>query len=245
MSEREDADAATPLTTGARGSESCALCEAHASVAAAKGPERPRSDKLLPWLLAFAISGPFALLVDGAERWISLGLFAGLIVGAALVWHSRRASERHTVTALAATVERLASEADDRVNMVVKQFQWAVSDVVNLREELRRATAAKADLEARLQQSRLPVPLPEHQGQPRLDRELAEEEGRLRQRLMDELVAFEKQLAERLNDQEERLAQWWDEAERLAQQRFAAVGAQSQRPGNQNQEPCTRTRARE
>jgi hypothetical protein len=30
----------------------------------------------------------------------------------------------------------------------------------------------------------------------------------------------------RLNDQEERVAKWWDEAERIAQQRFAKLSAQ-------------------
>jgi hypothetical protein len=41
---------------------------------------------------------------------------------------------------------------------------------------------------------------------------------------MKELVEFEHQLGERLREQEERLAKWWDEAEQLTKQRFAEFG---------------------
>src|SRR5439155_1673736 len=43
----------------------------------------------------------------------------------------------------------------------------------------------------------------------------------LHAQVMTELVEFEHQLGERLREQEERLAKWWDEAEQLTKQRFA------------------------
>jgi hypothetical protein len=58
----------------------------------------------------------------------------------------------------------------------------------------------------------------------RVEREMADERERFRDRLMQELVAFEEQLGLRLREQEERLTRWWDEAEQMAAQRFAALG---------------------
>jgi hypothetical protein len=45
---------------------------------------------------------------------------------------------------------------------------------------------------------------------------------------MEELVEFEQQLGERLREQEERLAKWWDEAEQLTKKRFADFGLSSE-----------------
>src|SRR5712691_6981772 len=58
----------------------------------------------------------------------------------------------------------------------------------------------------------------------RTERQLAEEKERFHTQLMAELVEFEHQLGERLREQEERLAKWWDEAEQLTKERFAAFG---------------------
>ena len=58
----------------------------------------------------------------------------------------------------------------------------------------------------------------------RVERELSEEEGRFGRRLIGELVAFEEQLGLRLREQEERIARWWEEADRIAKERFAALG---------------------
>jgi len=58
----------------------------------------------------------------------------------------------------------------------------------------------------------------------RTERQLADEKERFHAQLMQELVEFEHQLGERLREQEERLAKWWDEAEQLTKERFAAFG---------------------
>jgi hypothetical protein len=60
--------------------------------------------------------------------------------------------------------------------------------------------------------------------QEKTERQLAEEKERFHAGLLKELVEFEHQLGERLREQEERLAKWWDEAEQLTKQRFAELG---------------------
>lgn len=57
----------------------------------------------------------------------------------------------------------------------------------------------------------------------RVEQELAQEKERFSEKLMNELVAFEEQLGLRLKEQEERLSRWWDEAEQMMDQRFAAL----------------------
>ena len=57
----------------------------------------------------------------------------------------------------------------------------------------------------------------------RIEAELASEEQRFSDRLLGQLKEFEFQLGERQREQEQRLVQWWDEAEQLARQRVAAL----------------------
>lgn len=54
----------------------------------------------------------------------------------------------------------------------------------------------------------------------RVTGELAAEEQRFADRLMRQLSEFEIQLGERLREQEQKLAGWWSEAERLADERM-------------------------
>ena len=57
----------------------------------------------------------------------------------------------------------------------------------------------------------------------RVTGELAAEEQRFADRLMRQLSEFEAQLGERLREQEQKLAGWWSEAERLADDRMRAA----------------------
>ena len=54
----------------------------------------------------------------------------------------------------------------------------------------------------------------------RVSGDLAAEERRFAERLMRQLNEFESQLGERLREQEQKLAGWWSEAERLADERI-------------------------
>jgi hypothetical protein len=49
------------------------------------------------------------------------------------------------------------------------------------------------------------------------------EEQRFSERLLRQLKEFEFQLGERQREQEQRLIQWWDEAEQLARQKVATL----------------------
>jgi len=57
----------------------------------------------------------------------------------------------------------------------------------------------------------------------RIAAELRSEEERFHERLLRQLKEFESQLAERIRKQDETLARWWDEAEKVARQRVAAL----------------------
>lgn len=57
----------------------------------------------------------------------------------------------------------------------------------------------------------------------RVTGELQAEEQRFADRLMRQLTEFETQLGERLREQELKLAGWWSEAERLADERMRAA----------------------
>lgn len=112
-------------------------------------------------------------------------------------------------------LDRAVAQTDRRVDQwLVDQERRLVAGLdlmlVQLKEQ-RRAEAAR--LEAWKIEER-----------ERVQHTLAEEEERFRERLMSELTAFEEQLALRLYEQEERLARWWDQAEQVAQARFADLG---------------------
>jgi hypothetical protein len=56
---------------------------------------------------------------------------------------------RHiAATTLASATDELKAEADQRVAMVIRQFEWAVNDVANLRDALKRAQESRATAEA-------------------------------------------------------------------------------------------------
>ena len=57
----------------------------------------------------------------------------------------------------------------------------------------------------------------------RIEAELIAEEQRFSDRLLRQLKEFEFQLGERQREQEQRLIQWWDEAEQLARQKVAGL----------------------
>ena len=98
---------------------------------------------------------------------------------------------------------------------------------VELVETRRRYEAAEVELQAELERRR-------HEEAERLEiwrlsereaslAELAAEESHFSDRLMRQLKEFEFQLGERQREHEQRLAQWWEEAEQLARQRVAAL----------------------
>jgi len=112
-------------------------------------------------------------------------------------------------------LDRAVAQTDRRVDQWLADQQSRLVAGLDLMlaqlKEQRRAEAARLEVWTSEERERV-------------QRTLAEEEERFRERLMNELTAFEEQLALRLYEQEERLARWWDQAEQVAQARFADLG---------------------
>jgi hypothetical protein len=127
----------------------CALCDAH-SKAAQRHTTRPhiRTKRYLPWIAPLALCAALIPFVDGAARGLLAGTIIGLGGGAGLAWLTTRVNRHIAAATLASATEELKAEADQRVAMVIRQFEWAVNDVANLRDALKRAQDARATAEA-------------------------------------------------------------------------------------------------
>jgi hypothetical protein len=127
----------------------CALCDAH-SKAALRHTARPhvRTVRYLPWLAPLVLCVVLIPLVDGIARGLFAGIAVGLAAGAGLSWLTTRVNRHIAATTLASATEDLKAEADQRVAMVIRQFEWAVNDVANLSDALKRAQDSRATAEA-------------------------------------------------------------------------------------------------
>ncbi|TMC46628.1 MAG: hypothetical protein E6J23_02230, partial [Chloroflexi bacterium] len=127
----------------------CALCDAH-SKAAERHTARPhvRTQRYLPWIAPLALCAVLIPFVDGVARGLFAGIVVGLAAGAALAWLSTRVNLHIAAKTLASATDELKAEADQRVAMVIRQFEWAVNDVANLRDALKRAQDSRATAEA-------------------------------------------------------------------------------------------------
>src|SRR6184192_779887 len=145
--EREDDKVNGPMQH--RIGHECALCDAH-SKAAERHTVRPhvRTQRYLPWLAPFALCVLLVPFVDGVARGLLGGIVVGLAAGAALSWLTTRVNRHIAATTLASATDELKAEADQRVAMVIRQFEWAVNDVANLRDALKRAQDSRATAEA-------------------------------------------------------------------------------------------------
>ncbi|TME98325.1 MAG: hypothetical protein E6I40_00355 [Chloroflexi bacterium] len=109
---------------------------------------RPRLDdptEIVPVVLVLALSLPVSLLVGVPTLGVGVGLVLGAIVGGAIAVETYRVAAHETRRKLA----EADAEADRRVVLVTRQYEWAVNDVANLRDALRRSQTALAATEAR------------------------------------------------------------------------------------------------
>ena len=127
----------------------CVLCDAHTE-AAKRHTARPRhrNERYLPWAAPLTLCVVLIPFVDGLARGLFLGIAIGLAAGAGLAWVTIGVNRHIAAKTLASTTEELKAEADQRVAMVIRQFEWAVNDVANLRDALKRAQDARASAEA-------------------------------------------------------------------------------------------------
>lgn len=121
----------------------CPLCATHSTTRAARRPDR--YEALLPWAAVFGAAVVLASVGVGSDRWFGTGAVAGLIAGATLAILNVRRALGAARAAHDVTVAELGEEADTRVSMVVRQFEWAINDLAKLKRSQERAQVT-ADL---------------------------------------------------------------------------------------------------
>jgi hypothetical protein len=136
----------TGVTALAHDAHGCALCAANASAAHDYAPtKRDRRDELLPWAVALTVGVLIASFGVGGDRWFGFGAVIGVVAGAAFAYQGLRRALAESGALHDAAVKTLNTEADDRVAMVIRQFEWAVNDLAKLKRDQDRAQVT-ADL---------------------------------------------------------------------------------------------------
>jgi hypothetical protein len=136
----------TGVTAVAHDAHACALCAANASAAHEHAPaKRDRRDELLPWAAALTVGVLIASFGAGGDRWFGVGAIIGILAGATFASQGLRRALAERDAMHGAEVKALNTEADDRVAMVIRQFEWAVNDLSKLKRDQDRAQVT-ADL---------------------------------------------------------------------------------------------------
>ena len=154
-----------------RSADDCRLCAEIGAPNTAATSLRHRLRQRLPAAAIVAVGLVLAVVDGGALAWIGGGTAAGIVSSAAFLWIGRRRERRVIHDAHAIQMRASSEEADRRVELVIRQFEWAVNDVAKLRSNL-------ADAEATVQ--------------------ALTERGRQREHQMEQLVRQISQLRERL-----------------------------------------------
>ena len=141
-----------PLHLGhssAKSTDGCRLC------AEMRAPDAGPASAMrqLPHVVPLALAAIVGLLLAAADRgpagWLGGGVAVGISAAAVYVWFSRRGMLRSAHVAHTTELAALAEDADSRVELVVKQFEWAVGDVAKLRSRLEHAEASVRTLTER------------------------------------------------------------------------------------------------
>ena len=124
-------------SAGARTASPCPLCaKAEKKTRAHTGGYR---DDLLPWAIALTTAVVAASVGLGDERWFGVGVTAGLLAGGGCAWFTVRETLRERTRHHEGAMASFADEADERVNSVIRQFEWAVNDIARLKRDADRA----------------------------------------------------------------------------------------------------------
>jgi hypothetical protein len=122
--------------------DECSMCNApHPQSDEPVSPAKQRTD-LLPWAVVGTAAVVITAMGAGAERWFGVGAVSGLLAGVACAWVTFQAARRNRGVAHVRELTTLNETADTRVQSVIKQFEWAVNDVVKLKRDADRAQAA-------------------------------------------------------------------------------------------------------
>ncbi len=154
----------------AKRTDDCRLCaEMSAPDASTLSVKRRLRTILVPVLIVAA--GLLLALNGGPTGWIGGGIAVGILSGAVHAWSSGRKWRRAAHSVHDMEIKASSDEADRRVELVIRQFEWAVNDVAKLRGNLANAEATVQALTER---------------------------GRQREHQMEQLVRQISQLRERL-----------------------------------------------
>ena len=124
------------VSSGAEAASSCQLCLKAEKTRAHSGGYR---DDLLPWAIAFTTAVVAACVGIGDERWFGIGVVAGLLAGGGCAWFTVRETLRERTRHHEEAMTSFAVDADERVNGVIRQFEWAVNDIAKLKRDAERA----------------------------------------------------------------------------------------------------------
>lgn len=127
--------------TSAKADE-CSMCNApHPKSEGPAIPAKQRTD-LVPWAVVATAAVVITAMGAGGERWFGVGAVSGLLAGLACMWVSFQAAGRNRGAAHVRELASMAEESEARVQSVIKQFEWAVSDVVRVKRDAERAQGA-------------------------------------------------------------------------------------------------------
>jgi len=130
-----------------------------------------------PLAVATAAGLALAAFVGGPAGWLGAGVAVGISTCAVYVWSGRRSLLRSAHEAHARELEAVVQDADSRVELVVKQFEWTVGDFAKLRRRLDVAEASARALTERARER-------EHRNE-----QLVRQISRLRERLAEIAMA--------------------------------------------------------
>jgi hypothetical protein len=161
----------------ARSTDDCRLCvETHAPHDGISSGARLLRH-LVPLAVAATAGLALAVFDGGAAAWLGAGVAAGIATCGVYVWSGRRSLLRSAHEAHARELEAVVQDADSRVELVVKQFEWTVGDFAKLRRRLDVAETSVRTLTERARER-------EHQNE-----QLVRQISRLRERLAEIAMA--------------------------------------------------------
>jgi len=129
--------------------EGCARCAARDEAAPLLAT---RHDDMTVWGVLVAGAALVAILGDGTLRWIGLGAFVAVLLSALCALYSVTIALRAVRAEHETHASALVEDGDARVATVIRQFEWAVNDVVHLKRQQERAEAAVDTLLGRAQE---------------------------------------------------------------------------------------------
>jgi exonuclease VII small subunit len=133
-----------PLPVGhssAQETDDCRLCAEMRAPDDGFASAVSRMRHVLPLAFVATVGLVFAVVDRGAAGLVGAGVAAGICACALYVTYARRSLLRSAHEAHARELQTVVENADMRVELVVKQYEWAVADVARLKGKFDQAEA--------------------------------------------------------------------------------------------------------